>query len=242
MDEKLFLVMPAYNEEANIEKTIHQWHQVVVRIGSSSRLIVFDDGSKDGTLQIMQKIKDKYPQFTPVSKKNSGHGATCIYAYLYSINEGAQFVFQTDSDGQTSPDEFWSFWEKRNEYDFIIGYRNNRQDGFFRKLVTKVLKSLVWFIFGTRVKDPNTPFRLMKAERVKLILNLIPHDFFLSNVMISTLAIKLKETVFWLPVSFKPRQGGKNSINLKRIIKIGIKAINDFYTLKKNIKHKKSLS
>lgn len=232
MSNKLYIVMPAYNEEANIEEIVKQWHTVVEKTGSNSRLVIFNDGSTDNTYEIMQRLKDKYSQFVPVDKPNSGHGSTCIFAYKYGINSNAGYIFQTDSDGQTNPAEFWQFWEKRNDFDFIIGYRIKRQDGYSRIVVTKTLKLLVWLIFGEKIKDCNTPFRLMNAKKLKPILEIIPDDFFLSNVIISMLVVKRKEKHLWLPISFKPRQGGINSINLKRIFKIGYKAIADFYTIK----------
>jgi len=236
MNNKLYIAMPAYNEEANIKETVKQWHPVVEKIGSDSRLIIFDDGSTDSTYKIMQQLKDEYPLLVPVTKLNSGHGSTLLFAYNHCINNGADFIFQTDSDGQTSPDEFWQFWEKRNDYDFIIGYRKQRQDGFSRIIVTRTLKLLVWLIFGEIVKDPNTPFRLMNTKKLNPILKLIPDNFFLSNVVISMFIVKRKEKHFWLPISFKPRQGGVNSINLKRIFKIGYKAIADFNTIKQKTK------
>lgn len=239
MNNKLYIAMPAYNEEANIEETVKQWHAVVEKISSDSRLVIFNDGSTDNTYEIMQRLKDKYSQFIPVTKPNSGHGSTLLFAYNYCINAGADYIFQTDSDGQTIPAEFWEFWEKRNDIDFIIGYRNKRQDGFSRVVVTRTLKFIVWLIFNESVKDSNTPFRLMNTLKLKPILDIIPKDFFLSNVIISMLVIKRKEKSLWLPITFKPRQGGVNSINLKKIIGIGYKAIADFYIIKQNIKQRK---
>lgn len=236
MSNNLYITMPAYNEAANIEETIKQWHAVVKKISADSRLVIVNDGSKDNTYEIMERLKDKYSQLVPVTKKNSGHGSTLLFAYNYCIKADADYIFQTDSDGQTDPDEFWQFWEKRKEYDFIIGYRKQRQDGFTRVVVTKTLKLLVWLIFGEVVKDPNTPFRLMNAKKLKPILEIIPNDFFLSNVIISMLVVKRKEKYFWLPISFKSRQGGVNSINLQKIMKIGYKAIADFKTVKQNLK------
>lgn len=232
---KLYIVMPAYNEEANIEKTVKQWHPVVEKIGLDSRLVIFDDGSTDNTFKIMQGLKAKYSQFIPVTKPNSGHGATLIFAYNYCIAANSDYIFQTDSDGQTNPEEFWQFWEKRDNYDFIIGCRKKRQDGFSRVVVTRILRLLVWLIFNENVKDSNTPFRLMNTEKLKPILEIIPDDFFLSNVIISMLVTKRKEKHLWLKISFKTRQGGVNSINLKRIVKIGYKAISDFYLVKRKI-------
>lgn len=232
----LYIVMPAYNEAANIEMVICQWHPVVEKIGGSSRLVIVDDGSKDNTYEIMSELKEKYPYLQPVRKSNSGHGATCLFAYRYAMEAGADYIFQTDSDGQTEPAEFWKFWEKRNEYDFIIGDRSQRQDGASRVVVTKVLKMVVALVFGVVVKDANTPFRLMKAERLQKMIQQLPPDFFLSNVLISTLAVKYRERYLWLPITFRPRQGGVNSINLKRIFKIGYKAVGDFYRIKRQLK------
>lgn len=97
---KLFIVMSAYNEEANIESVIKQWHPVVEKIGDGSKLVIFDDGSKDTTFSIMQNLQKKHPLLTLVAKQNSGHGPTCLYAYQYAITNGADYVFQTDSDGK----------------------------------------------------------------------------------------------------------------------------------------------
>ena len=236
MSDILYIVMPAYNEEANIESVVKQWHPVVEKLDNGSRLLIVNDGSKDKTSQMLSSLKEKYPLLIPVDKSNSGHGATLLFAYRQAIDSKADYIFQTDSDGQTDPDEFWQFWENKDKYDFQIGSRNARQDGFGRVVVTKVLRLLVWIIFGKWVKDANTPFRLMKTERLQPILNVIPPDFFLSNVVISTIAVKWNERCKWHPITFKPRQGGVNSINFKRIFKIGVQAIGDFKTINKNLK------
>ena len=236
MSDTLYIVMPAYNEAENVHAVVQQWHPIVEKIGNESKLVIFNDGSKDNTYEKMQELAKEYPCFIAETKPNSGHGATCLYAYKYAAEHQADFIFQTDSDGQTNPDEFWQFWEQRYHYDFLIGKRVGRQDGFSRKVVTRVLQLLVWVVYGVWIPDANTPFRLMKTVKLKPIVNIIPSDFFLSNVMVSTIATLKKERILFLPVSFKPRQGGVNSINLKRIIKIGIKAIKEFYQFKKTLK------
>lgn len=235
MTDKLYIVLPAYNENANIQETVSQWHKVVEKTGANSRLVIIDDGSTDNTYELMLSMKDKYSQFIPVTKQNSGHGATCLFAYNYGINASADYIFQTDSDGQTNPEEFWEFWENRKEYDFIIGNRKKRQDGFSRVFVTVTLRALILLIFGENIKDSNTPFRLMNANKLKPLIKIIPENFFLSNVIISMLVVKRKEKHLWLPITFKPRQGGTNSINLKKILIIGLKAISDFKSIKQRL-------
>lgn len=63
-----------------------------------------------------------------------------------------------------------------------IGYRNKREDGFSCIVVTKTLKLVIRFCFGVKVTDANTPFRLMKAERLSEAIKLVPENFNLSNL------------------------------------------------------------
>ena len=95
-------------------------------------------------------------------KQTVDDGATVLYGYHYALDHGADFVFQTDSDGQTLPSEFEQFWNQRKAWDMVIGWRNNRQDGGSRIFVTRILRLVIRICFGVSVKDANTPFRLMK--------------------------------------------------------------------------------
>ena len=143
--DKLYIVIPAYNEEIMIESVIRHWHPVVEKVGPQSRLVVIDDGSKDKTYEIVKACMEKYPQLEALTKENGGHGPTVRFGYVYAIEEGADYIFQTDSDGQTRAEEFDQFWEKRKEAAMIIGSRTKRQDGFSRVVVTKVLKAVCQF-------------------------------------------------------------------------------------------------
>jgi Glycosyltransferases involved in cell wall biogenesis len=234
--KKLYIVMPAYNEEENIESVIKQWHPIVEQVNTESRLVIFDDGSKDSTYAKMQEIRSKYPQLIARTKANSGHGATCLALYEFAIEENADYIFQTDSDGQTEPDEFWQFWNQKDNFDIGIGVRNAREDGSSRVLVTRVLRIVIRFTFGLDIRDANTPFRLMKKELLEGYLKHIPQNFFLSNVLISVIAKKQNQSFLWLPITFRPRQGGVNSINFKRICKIGMQAVKDFLRINKILK------
>ena len=196
-----------------------------------------DDGSKDATYAIMKKMAEDLPQFEPVTKANQGHGATVLYGYHYALDAGADYVFQTDSDGQTLPEEFWQFWEKREQYDMVIGHRKGRQDGASRVFVTKTLKLVCKLCFHVTVTDANTPFRLMKASVLKENLKLVPENFNLSNVILSVIYAKKKQPVLYIPITFRPRQGGVNSINLKKIFKIGKQAFKDFRQINKCLKN-----
>ena len=234
--DKLYIVIPAYNEEANVDSVIKDWYPIVEKIGNESKLVIIDDGSKDATYKIMQEYTENMEAFEPITKPNGGHGATVLYGYHYAINAGADYVFQTDSDGQTLPEEFWPFWEQRKKYDMVIGHRRGRQDGFSRVIVTKTLKFVLRLCFHVSIIDANTPFRLMKANTLKEQIKLIPENYNLSNVIISVIYAKKKLAVKYLPVTFRPRQGGVNSINMKKIIKIGKQAFKDFRKINEYVK------
>lgn len=239
MKDKIYFVLPTYNEEANIEEVIREWHPICEKIqaeGHEAKLVIANDGSKDNTFGILEGLQAKYAHLVALDKPNSGHGATVLFLYHYAIEHGADYIFQTDSDGQTRPDEFWQMWENREQYDFQIGTRGGRQDGANRVFVTKTLRLVVWMMFHVWVKDANTPFRLMKVEKLKPILEIVPKDYNLANVAISSIAVRWNYNIGWYPITFRPRQGGVNSINMKRIFGIGKKALRDFRQINQSLK------
>ncbi len=234
----LYLVAPAYNESENIKNFVDEWYPVVERHngGGLSRLVVVDDGSKDDTYKILQDMAGTRELLLPLTKPNSGHGATCIYAYKYAASHGADYIFQTDTDGQTSADEFESFWNEIGKHDAVLGKRPVRGDGKSRKFVENVLCFVVRMIFGVKVPDANCPFRLMRSDLVHKYISMLPEDFNLPNVMLTVCFAYFRKNIVFREITFKPRQGGKNFINVKRIIQIGMKAVSDFRQLRKNLK------
>ncbi len=238
MNDCLYIVIPAYNEEENIKQVIEDWYPIVEKYNGNgnSRLVVIDDGSKDHTYALMKEYAKDRPYFCPITKQNGGHGATVLYGYHYAIKNKADYVFQTDSDGQTLPKEFHEFWKLRDQYDMVIGHRDKREDGGSRVFVTKVLKLVVHICFGVSIADVNTPFRLMNTAVLKEEIIYEPKDFNLSNVLLAVLYAKHGRTMKFIPITFRPRQGGVNSINMKRIFEIGKQAWTDFRDINKSLK------
>ena len=97
--------------------------------------------------------------------------------------------------------------------------------------MTKMLKAVIKACFGVTVTDANTPYRLMKAETMRKYLKLIPENFNLSNVLLTVIYHKKGCRVKYIPITFRSRQGGVNSINMKKIIGIGKQALGDFIKL-----------
>ncbi len=234
--DKLFIVIPAYNEQENIQKLIQDWYPVVEKTGTGSRLVIIDDGSTDGTYEILRECAETMPLLYPLTKPNSGHGPTLIYGYHYAISEGADYVFQTDSDGQTDSTEFPAFWELRHQYDVILGNRTVRGDGRSRAFVEKVVCLLLRLYFHVKVPDANAPFRLMKADVLEKYVDRLPEDYNLPNIMLTTFFVHYHEKAVFKAISFQPRQGGVNTINVKNIVKIGWHALGDFEMFREGMK------
>lgn len=238
MSDKLYIVIPAYNEEKNIENCINDWYPIVERYDSDgkSRLFIVDDGSTDNTATLLSDVSKDRPLLEYHTKKNGGHGAAVLYGYRYAIEHGADFVFQTDSDGQTDPAEFDAFWRNRDGYYAVIGERLKRGDGNGRKFVENVVCFLLRLVFGVKTRDANAPFRLMQCDKLKEYLDILPQDFNIPNIMLTAFYLYFKDSVLFIPISFSSRKEGKTSINMSKMIKIGTKALGDFGVLKKKMR------
>lgn len=233
----LYIVVPAYNESENIKNLVDDWYPVVERHDGKgrSRLVVINDGSKDNTYEILEELAKERPLLHPLTKPNGGHGPTVLYGYRYALQQGADYIFQTDSDGQTNPDEFEAFWSERKNYDAVFGNRTVRGDGNDRAFVEKTLCRILKHYFSVTIPDSNAPFRLMTAAYLREYLPKMPEDYNLPNVMLTTFGIYYHRKVWFIPITFKPRQGGTNSINVKKITKIGWQALKDFKAIRRKM-------
>lgn len=234
--DTLYIVMPAYNEEENIESVVRSWYPVLKGKSESSRLVIADSGSRDRTHEILEQLRSgEFPQLEILHTDNQYHGPKVIALYKHAIASGADYIFQTDSDGQTDPEEFGAFWKARRKYAGIFGNRKVRGDGKDRAFVEKVVCALVLLYFGVKIPDANAPFRLMKAQTVARYIDKMPEDYNLPNIMMTTYFAYYREPTAFRTISFKPRQAGVNSVNIPRIVKIGWNALGDFRKLKKDM-------
>lgn len=234
--DTLYIVMPAYNEEENIEAVVRSWYPVLKGKSESSRLVIADSGSRDRTHEILEQLRSgEFPQLEILHTDNQYHGPKVIALYKHAIASGADYIFQTDSDGQTDPQEFGAFWKARRKYAGIFGNRKVRGDGKDRAFVEKVVCALVLLYFGVKIPDANAPFRLMKAQTVAKYIDKMPEDYNLPNIMMTTYFAYYREPTAFRTISFKPRQAGVNSVNIPRIVKIGWNALGDFRKLKKDM-------
>lgn len=220
---ELIAVMPVYNEAANITSVISEWLNAFAAEGTAHRLIAVNDGSKDNTLSILQKLQTEFgDRLVIIDKANSGHGRSIRIGYDTALKKGAPWILQIDSDGQCDPAFFHEFWTKRNESDCVFGRRMTREDGAIRKLIQIACRLLTMMVTGKDLKDSNVPYRLMRRNALQKALANVPPDFDMQNVAL-TFALKRDPSLRWtyVPIRFRARQGGINSINLPKIIKMG---------------------
>jgi len=220
---QLAIVMPVYNEEANIRNVLEEWFPVLDEQGISYCFVPLNDGSKDGTLDVLKEMAAQHPEkIAWIDKPNSGHGRTCRVGYERALEMGALWILQIDSDGQCDPAYFSEFWRQREEADCVFGFGSVRDDGLARKVISRICTLLTTLVAGVAVRDGNVPYRLMCREALEKGLSQVPADFDIQNVAL-TVALKRLPELRWkyVPIRFRDRQGGSNSINIPKIAKMG---------------------
>jgi dolichol-phosphate mannosyltransferase len=223
MSIKLAIVMPAYNEEECMADVVKIWSDLLDTefAGENTKLIVVNDGSKDSTGKILDSLIPQYPKLVVVHQVNGGHGNAVVHAYRKSVELDAEYVFQTDSDDQFIPEDVKKLWDKRNQSDFILGYRQVRHDDVFRLLITRILRYSMFFVYGTFIMDSNIPFRLIKGTFLKKLLAQLPNPVpFAPNIFLAIMAKKSGQELFNIPIVHKERVTGEVSIQKMKLLKV----------------------
>jgi dolichol-phosphate mannosyltransferase len=213
---ELMLVMPVYNEQASVRKVVMEWFQEIQNWTENFVFLAINDGSKDGTLQILNRLRNQLGNRLEIlDKPNSGHGQSCLVGYRIACERAVPFVFQIDSDGQCDPQYFFRFWRMRQDCDVVYGNRTRRDDGLKRMAASLILKSVLLLFCKANCVDANVPYRLMRTSKLLEKLQKIPQDFFLANV---ALAVLLRRDHSWrhgaVPIRFRERYGGEPSVRL----------------------------
>jgi glycosyltransferase involved in cell wall biosynthesis len=158
----LSVFFPCYNEEANVENMVRQAQLVLPEVAEKWEIIPVNDGSKDKTGEIIDRLSKEDPNVHPVQhEKNQGYGGAVISGYNASK---CAYAFFTDGDLQFDLREITLLIEKLDEGDLILGYRKNRRDAWHRKLNAFLWGSLVKFLFGFQVRDVDCAFKLIKRR------------------------------------------------------------------------------
>lgn len=232
----LVIVMPIYNEATNIHTVIEEWSSVLETLGTEYQFLLINDGSKDDTLSVLHRIESGCPtRVIVVDKPNSGHGRSCRLGYDAACAAPAvQWVLQIDSDGQCNPAYFGEFWKRRESADCVFGVRVKRDDGFVRTLTSTLCRYGSTLVTGQMMGDANVPYRLIRRNALEQALKHVPTSFDIHNVAL-TFVLKKMNNIRWeyVPIHFRGRQGGSNSINVANVTRLGLGMICDLNRLRK---------
>lgn len=213
---ELSLVMPVHDEAGAIEDVVREWRAVLQRLGIRHELIVLDDGSRDGTGAVLDRLAAELPELRVLRHANRGHGPTILRGYREARGD---WVFQSDSDGEIGAGDFEALWARRHQHDLIVGRRENRTAPLLRRAITATSRLSVALLFGRGIHDVNVPYRLVRRTALRQMVECLPDDLFAPNVILSGLAIRRGLRIAELPVEHRGRRQGRSSLGRLRVLR-----------------------
>ncbi len=155
---QLQVLLPVYNEVQTIDPLITEIHEKLSKT-ISLRFLVCEDGSEDGTKELLLALKSKYP-IDLLSEQSRGGYSQAMRRGMKAIT--APYLLCLDTDGQYDLDDFWEMWKLREQADIVVGWRVKRQDPISRRFLSGCFKQLYQALFSLPLHDPSCPFVLMK--------------------------------------------------------------------------------
>lgn len=208
---KMLIIIPAYNEEKNLEKTIEDITKNAVEFD----YVIVNDGSTDGTLELCRKNHYNYLNL-PV---NLGIGGAVQTGYRYAYYHGYDLVVQFDGDGQHCAEFLGTMKDTlvKTESDMVIGSRFIVKEGFqssaLRRIGIKYFSMLIKILTGTRITDPTSGIRMINRNLLEIFVEDYPKDYPEPESVVTALSKKYK--VIEIPVLMNERENGVSSISLK---------------------------
>ncbi len=172
---KVFIVIPAYNEEKTITRVIEDLLNL-----NYKDIVIIDDGSADKTSEIISS----YPVYFCQHKLNCGQGAALRTGTEFALRNNADIIVHFDADGQHQVADIVKFTQAIEQgYDIAIGSRflNSKQDIPFTKkyFILKPGRLVNWYFSGLKLSDAHNGFRALNrqaAEKIKITQNRMAHN------------------------------------------------------------------
>ena len=219
---QLAVTIPVYNEADIIGVVISNWTTELNKLSINYEIHVYNDGSTDNTLSILTRLAEYNKHLHIHDKLNEGHGPTLLAGYRENIIN-CEWLFQIDSDNEMPADEFFKLWERRKEFDLLVGLRSGRQQSFVRKIVSLVSRFMIRIFYKKAIFDVNSPYRLFNSEKFRDIIFLLPKSTLTPNVILSGVAglynLRCKEIL----IKHQNRKTGQTT-NLIKILRMSFKA------------------
>jgi glycosyltransferase involved in cell wall biosynthesis len=216
MMSNLSIVLPAYNEEANVESAVEQVSAVAQQLGMEYEIILVNDGSADRTGEIGRELMERVPHFRLVEHyPNRGYGGSLKAGFAAATKDLIAFV---PADNQFDFGEIHLLLDALDGADIVSGYRAKREDHFVRRLNAFGWNTLVRVLFGYLCHDIDCGFKLFRRE-------ILDHVHLASDgAMIDTELLAGARArgfrIAEVPVTHLPRVGGEaTGANFKVIAK-----------------------
>lgn len=224
--EKL-VVIPTYNEKENISNILH----AVFALHEGFNVLVIDDGSPDGTAQIVKELQSKFSGLLHLEERKgkSGLGTAYIHGFKWAIAKGYQFIFEMDADFSHNPSDLSRLYKacKQDGADLAIGSRYVKGGGVInwpgnRIALSKGASIYTRMITWMPVKDPTAGFMCYKREVLETInLDKIHFVGYAFQIEMKFAAWKHGFKIKEVPITFQDRTEGVSKMN-KSIVKEGI--------------------
>jgi glycosyltransferase involved in cell wall biosynthesis len=227
---KVSIVMPVYNEAKHIEKLVSSFYrQVYLQLPRGSEFIIAEDGSNDGTNEVLDRLKKKMKITVVHGGAKKGYSKAAKDALKLPRNN---VIFFTDSSGKHKPDDFWKLANELNNADIITGLRSDRKDPFFRRILTVMQRVLISVIFLIPFYDFNTGFKLIKKEVLDKVLKDCRYLKYGFSAELLIRAYKSGFSIKNVSVGFVHRDKDDEQFALKKIPKILIQQMIGFVKLR----------
>lgn len=159
----LSVVFPAYNDEKTIPLLVEKTVSLLPTLAHTYEIIIVNDGSKDGTQAVCEKLTRKYPFVVLLNHPdNRGYGGALISGFKAATKE---YTFYTDGDGQYNVDELPKLVNRFDStIDMVTGYKLNREDKWYRKIIGQLYNKIIRLIFPISIRDIDCDFRLIRTH------------------------------------------------------------------------------
>jgi len=199
MPIKTSIIVPVYNEQESIEKVIAGLKRYLAR---ECEIIVANDGSNDGSKEILEKISDIKVVH---HQENCGYGA----ALKSGIREAqGEYILIIDADGSYPAESISELINQKNNYDMVVGARTNPQSQIpvLRKPAKWMLNQLANYLTKTKIPDLNSGLRIIKNDVLNRFIGLLPNGFSFTTTI--TLALLTNGyQVKYIPIDYYKRAG-----------------------------------
>lgn len=211
--DRISLIIPCFNERTAIEQTIDEIKFLLGR--ALHEIVVVDDGSFDGTYEILKNRKDIKLVRNPYNK---GYGFSIKKGILASMGE---IIAVTDADGTYPIEQLLVMIKKLEDgYDMVIGKRENLKtfDPFLKKLSRFLFKQIAQFVAGEKILDVNSGLRVFRRDVILKYLINTSSGFSFS---LSTTLIFILEglAIYYFPIEYRPRIGKSKVKYLRDILR-----------------------